>query len=358
MLSRHNTHNFIHKKPKNTLNPAAKHISIEKRSITLQKAQLGELFLSQTGSLMMNSCTNLLLPWSKYLSKIRFNSLKSWMINPDKLKIGSRSVQKQPFKAWFTIVNSAAFMQKSGNLSIISAIYEAETIRLGLDFIGSFVGFTKKENLSCMISHIGFIDILASILGISSDSQKYYQLCKVIASYMPNQRQKFNSKMEKLTSKNSKKISKIKRFLDLNSNSVEGLKSKLVNFYSRHAPKKKLEFLKNLTDFVCLKLELLEELISGNNNSGVKICFGTWYPQDKDFSFGTGVCFTYLFSETYRKPGASKKSAKKRLVVLARGGRFDNLLDLFSKGLTRVGGHLTAVVSPTKKPLELKGKPK
>lgn len=238
---------------------------------------------------------------------------------------------------------------------IISSFYEAETIRVGLEFFDFYNSFTKSK-IELKISHIGFTELLASILGISFESPKYITLVKLLKKYDPNNKRKFDRKVsEFLGGKNTKKSSRIKKFLDIQSRDVSGLREKLKNFFNG-CRKKKILYYEFLLDSILIKLELIEELLVNNNSTNINVKFSTWHYQDKDFTYNTDICFAFIQHRYNKAPG---KKMRAELKILGIGGRFDNSIEIFNKhGYHKFRSSKKGVVSTLDEIEKLKSKRK
>lgn len=72
-----------------------KNLLFTRKELKLPKDKLGELYLDDKGSLLMNCGRNMMIPWVRYVSNGDFGSLRTWIVAEHKRNVGKmRHFQK------------------------------------------------------------------------------------------------------------------------------------------------------------------------------------------------------------------------------------------------------------------------
>lgn len=142
---------------------------------------LPKLYLNQTGTLMTNMSRNLLIPWCQLVNKINDGFFRVWTHSSNKVS----DALSNDYKAWYSMTFTPSRIHHSLTPLIACALYQTEVLRTCLDFLSHFY-LLLKGTMKCMISHVGFLELLALEIGIGRDSPKYRKLCLMISKYNPN----------------------------------------------------------------------------------------------------------------------------------------------------------------------------
>lgn len=159
------------------------------------------LYLNRTGTLQADFSHNLLIPWSFALNKNEDGFYRVWMTNNSK----ATDLSTENYKAWYSL--SFAHSRITSGLKPIQmlGLYEAEVLKTCIDSIASIQVLMPRQ-FRCVVSHVGFLELLAIELDIGKESPKYRKLCQLISSYHPEQKKQFEDKLKENLGESSRKI--------------------------------------------------------------------------------------------------------------------------------------------------------